>query len=99
MSYPQFPQSFLFGTATAAFQIEGSPDTDGKGKSIWDVFTHTPGKIRTGENADLSYEIVQGIEMGRPSQIIASARKTAEGPVLANVEGSCVNVLRGNVEL
>lgn len=52
MSYPQFPPHFLFGTATAAFQIEGSPDADGKGKSIWDVFTHTPGKIRNGENAD-----------------------------------------------
>jgi beta-glucosidase len=54
MHYPQFPPNFLFGTATAAFQIEGSPDADGKGKSIWDVFTHTPGKIRTGENADIA---------------------------------------------
>jgi beta-glucosidase len=54
MSYPQFPPNFLFGTATAAFQIEGSPDVDGKGKSIWDVFTHTPGRIRTGENADVA---------------------------------------------
>lgn len=54
MPYPQFPKNFLFGTATAAFQIEGSPTADGKGKSIWDVFTHTPGKIRTGENADLA---------------------------------------------
>jgi beta-glucosidase len=52
MTFPQFPPNFLFGTATAAFQIEGSPVADGKGKSIWDVFTHTPGKIRTGENAD-----------------------------------------------
>jgi len=52
MSYPHFPPNFLFGTATAAFQIEGSPAADGKGQSIWDVFTHTPGKIRTGENAD-----------------------------------------------
>ena len=55
--------------------------------------------LAPGENADLSYEILQGVEMGRPSQIIASARKTAEGPVLATVEGSCVNVLRGSVEL
>jgi trans-2,3-dihydro-3-hydroxyanthranilate isomerase len=55
--------------------------------------------LAPGENADLSYEVLQGVEMGRPSQIIASARKTAEGPVLATVEGSCVNVLRGNVEL
>jgi beta-glucosidase len=54
MPYPQFPSSFLFGTATAAFQIEGSPNLDGKGPSIWDKFTHTPGKIRTGENADVA---------------------------------------------
>ena len=52
MPYPQFPKNFLFGTATAAFQIEGSPNADGKGKSIWDVFMHTPKKICTGENAD-----------------------------------------------
>ena len=55
--------------------------------------------LAPGENADLSYEILQGVEMGRPSQIIASARKTAEGPVLATVEGSCVPVMRGSVEL
>ena len=55
--------------------------------------------LAPGENADLTYEILQGVEMGRPSQIIASARKTAEGPVLATVEGSCVNVMRGSVEV
>ena len=54
MTHPQFPPNFLFGTATAAFQIEGSPAADGKGRSIWDVFTHTPKKIRTGENADIA---------------------------------------------
>ena len=55
--------------------------------------------LAPGENADLSYEIIQGVEMGRPSQIIASARKTAEGPVLATVEGNCVGVMKGVVEL
>ena len=49
MTFPQFPPNFLFGAA-AAFQIEGSPSANGKGKSIWDVFSHTPGKIRTGES-------------------------------------------------
>jgi beta-glucosidase len=52
MPYPQFPKGFLFGTATSAFQIEGSPEADGKGPSTWDRFTHTPGKISAGENAD-----------------------------------------------
>jgi trans-2,3-dihydro-3-hydroxyanthranilate isomerase len=55
--------------------------------------------LAPGENADLSYEILQGAEMGRPSQIIASARKTAEGPVLATVQGSCVPVMHGGVEV
>ncbi len=40
-----FPSDFLWGTATAAYQIEGSPDADGKGPSIWDTFAHTPGRI------------------------------------------------------
>jgi trans-2,3-dihydro-3-hydroxyanthranilate isomerase len=51
------------------------------------------------ENADLHFEIEQGVEMGRPSQIIAGAEKTAEGPVLATVAGNCVNVMRGTVEV
>ena len=55
--------------------------------------------LAPGENADLSYEIIQGVEMRRPSRIIASARKTAEGPVLATVEGNCVDVMRGTVEV
>jgi trans-2,3-dihydro-3-hydroxyanthranilate isomerase len=55
--------------------------------------------LAPGENADLAYEILQGVEMGRPSRIIASARKTAEGPVLATIEGACVPVLRGSVDL
>lgn len=53
-TYPQFPEGFFFGTATAAFQVEGSPAADGKGASIWDTFTHTPGKISRGENADVA---------------------------------------------
>jgi trans-2,3-dihydro-3-hydroxyanthranilate isomerase len=55
--------------------------------------------LAPGENADLLYEIEQGVEMGRPSQIIAGAVKTAEGPVLASVAGECVNVMRGVVEV
>lgn len=54
--------------------------------------------LAPGENVDLHYAIVQGVEMGRPSQIIASARKTAEGPVLATVAGSCVPVMRGTLQ-
>jgi beta-glucosidase len=50
----RFPDGFLWGTATAAYQIEGSPDADGKGKSIWDTFAHTPGKVQNGDTGDVA---------------------------------------------
>jgi beta-glucosidase len=52
MSPGKFPKSFKWGAATAAFQIEGAWDEDGKGESNWDRWCHTPGKIRGGGNAD-----------------------------------------------
>jgi beta-glucosidase len=48
----QFPEGFHWGTATASYQIEGSCRADGKGESIWDRFSHTPGRIATGETGD-----------------------------------------------
>ncbi len=47
----QFGQDFLWGVSTAAFQIEGAHDADGKGSSIWDVFTAQKGKIKNGHHA------------------------------------------------
>ena len=49
-----FPADFLWGTATAAFQVEGAWNEDGKGESIWDRFSHTQGKIRGGATADVA---------------------------------------------
>lgn len=49
-----FGKDFIWGVSTAAFQTEGAWREDGKGESIWDVFTHKKGKIKKGENADIA---------------------------------------------
>lgn len=49
-----FPPDFLWGAATAAYQVEGAWDADGKGPSIWDTFAHTAGKIHGGDTGDIA---------------------------------------------
>ncbi len=50
----RFPDDFLWGAATAAYQIEGGVDEGGRGPSIWDTFSHTPGKVRNGDTGDVA---------------------------------------------
>lgn len=47
-----FPDNFLWGVATAAYQVEGAAYEDGRGISIWDTFSHTPGKTDNGDSGD-----------------------------------------------
>ena len=50
----EFPRDFLWGTATSAYQVEGSPLADGAGPSIWQRFSHTPNLVRDGATGDVA---------------------------------------------
>ena len=54
MTSSQFPDGFLFGAATASYQIEGGAFEGGRGPSIWDTFTRVPGAIVGGDNGDVA---------------------------------------------
>ena len=54
MSKLVFPEGFVWGAATSSYQIEGAVQTDGKGKSNWDVFSHTPGNTVNGDTGDMA---------------------------------------------
>lgn len=51
-----FPEDFIWGAATAAYQIEGAVHEDGRGPSIWDTFSHTPGAVVNGDTGDVAVD-------------------------------------------
>lgn len=54
VAHPQLPPGFRFGASTASYQIEGAAAEDGKGPSIWDTFSHEPGRIADGSTGDVA---------------------------------------------
>lgn len=92
-----FPKNFYWGTATAAYQVEGAWNEDGKGESIWDRFSHTPHKIKTGETGDVACDhyhryhedvnIMRALQMKSYRFSIAWTRIQATGSGRPNPKG------------
>jgi beta-glucosidase len=88
-----YPKGFLWGCATAAYQIEGGAADDGRGPSVWDTFSHTPGKTNHGETGDVaddSYHLYKedvqllknlGVSTYRMSISWSRVFPTGKGPV------------------
>lgn len=93
----RFPDGFLWGAATAAYQIEGASSADGRGESVWDRFSHTPGKVAngdTGDNACRHYEhwkadlkLLKELGVGSYRFSIAWPRVIPEGRGAVNGKG------------
>jgi beta-glucosidase len=49
-----FPENFVWGASTSSYQIEGAVEIDGRGKSIWDVYAHMPGRTKSGDTGDIA---------------------------------------------
>ncbi|MEW9570920.1 GH1 family beta-glucosidase [Rhodanobacter sp. Si-c] len=92
-----FPIGFVWGTATAAYQVEGAVKVDGRGESIWDVYAHTPGRIVHGDTADVaddSYHrypediaLMRGLGVGAYRFSVAWPRIFPDGTGRPNAKG------------
>src|SRR5262245_49778575 len=93
----QFPDGFVWGAATSAYQIEGSPLADGAGPSIWHRFSHTPGKVRSGDTGDVAcdhyrryaadVELMRELELGSYRFSLSWSRILPEGRGQKNPAG------------
>jgi beta-glucosidase len=92
---PQFPPGFRWGVATASYQVEGAVTEDGRGPSIWDTFSHTPGATHNGDTGDTACDhyrrydddvaLMQhlGVDAYRFSIAWPRIQPTGTGPALA----------------
>lgn len=93
----QFPKDFMWGVATASYQIEGAWNVDGKGESIWDRFAHTVGKVKGGDTGDVAcdsyHRYKEDIELARKLNVksyrfsISWPRIQADGTGAPNRKG------------
>ncbi|MEU5989881.1 GH1 family beta-glucosidase [Spirillospora sp. NPDC047418] len=91
------PEGFRWGVATAAYQIEGAVDEDGRGPSTWDTFAHTPGRVRDGHTGDIACDhyhrwpedvaLMSGLGAGAYRFSIAWPRVQPSGSGPVNPEG------------
>src|SRR3979409_1142660 len=96
-NFPAFPPDFLWGASTASYQIEGAVDEGGRGPSIWDTFSHTPGKITRGDHGDVAcdhyhryredVELLRELGVGVYRFSVAWPRIQPDGKGPANAEG------------
>lgn len=95
MNSVQFDKSFVWGSATAAYQIEGAHKIHGKGESIWDAFAHTPGKIcdaTTGDEACNHYHLFKNdIQLMKAANLAAYRFSIAWTRVMPDGHGNICN--------
>lgn len=92
-----FPRSFRWGCATAAYQIEGAAAEDGRGKTNWDIFSHTPGRVANGDTGDVACDsyhrykddraLLQGLGVDMYRMSLAWSRIFPEGRGTPNQKG------------
>jgi beta-glucosidase len=88
----RFPKDFVFGTATASYQIEGAAKEDGRGESIWDFFSHTPGKTYQGHTGDVAcdhyHRVDQDIALMKALNTTAYRFSIAWPRIIPDAEGA-----------
>lgn len=95
--FPRFPPGFVLGAATASYQIEGAAREDGRGPSIWDTYSHTPGRVAGGDTGDVACDhyhrypedvaLLRGLGVGSYRFSVAWPRIVPDGSGPVNPKG------------